>query len=284
VSKDAHTVGRQAADDVTHGTEDAGAAETSSAGGALRRALVATGPATKLAAAAGVAAVAAGGALAAGDERLAETDEPGDLGDRAAETLLGTVPALEALEDLLPDPPQAESDTADSTAGDTDRPHFEVVEPPVATTPGGREAAGTAPMRRRAVGAVAVASDDDGPARRPIEDRGSPRRPARTQDPAEEPSTEREAGPTSGVLGAPEASGGPEKPAPGDPAADVGSGIESPADTRAPSAPEPEAGATPDPRAPGATPDTPDPNPAAPSAPEPPESPGAASESGAGAP
>jgi hypothetical protein len=239
----------------------------------------------KLAAAAGVAAIAAGGAVAAGSELLGEAEDPttGPPRDQATELLFTAVPALEALEDLLPDPPGAESDTADSTAGDTGRLRIEVVESPlVAAAVGGA----TAPMRPRGVGAVAVESDGSSPARGRTEGRSSQRRPERVEDPSEESSRERPGGPRSGVLGAPETSGGPEKPTPGDPEPEVASGVESPDPTGTPDAntPEPETSATPDTGVPGATAESPGPEATDPSAAQPPESSSTAPEPAAESP
>lgn len=277
MSKDAHTVDGEAG---TDRTEEIEAQEEGFSGGTSRSAVArsASGPATKLAAAAGIAAIAAGGAVAAGSELLGEAEDPttGPPRDQATELLFTAVPALEALEDLLPDPPGAESDTADSTAGDTGRLRIEVVESPlVAAAVGGA----TAPMRPRGVGAVAVESDGSSPARGRTEGRSSQRRPERVEDPSEESSRERPGGPRSGVLGAPETSGGPEKPTPGDPEPEVASGVESPDPTGTPDANtpdanprEPEASATPDTQAPGATPETPGPEVTDPSAAKPPAS------------
>jgi len=202
------------------------------------------------------------------------------------------VPALEALEDLLPDPPGAESDTADSTAGDSGRLRFEVVESPlVAAAAGGA----IAPMRPRGVGAVAVAvaveSDGSSPARGRTEGRSSQRRPERVEDPSEESSRERPGGPRPGVLGAPETSGGPEKPTPGDAEPDVANGMENPDPTATPdantpdaNAPEPKTSATPDTGVPGARPESPGPEATDPSAAQPPESSSTAPEPGAESP
>ena len=277
MSKDVHTVDGEAG---TDRTEEIEAQEEGFSGGTSRSAVAksASGPATRLAAAAGVAAIVAGGAVAAGGELLGEAEDPTTEppSDQAAELLFTAVPALEALEDLLPDPPGAESDTADSTAGDSGRLRFEVVESPlVAAAAGGA----IAPMRPRGVGAVAVASDGSSPPRGRTEGRSSQRRPERVEDPSEESSRERPGGPRSGVLGAPETSGGPEKPTPGDPEPEVASGVESPDPTGTPDAntpdanpPEPEASATPDTQAPGATPETPGPEVTDPSAAKPPAS------------
>jgi len=287
VSKDAHTVDGEAG---TDRTEEIEALEEDSRGEASRGVVgkAATGPATKLAAAAGVAAMVAGGAVVAGNELLGEAEDPapGQPRDQAAELLIAAVPPLEALEDLLPDLPPAESDTADSTAGDTGGLRFEVVESPlVAAAVGG----GTAPLRPRGVGAVAVESDGSSSARGRTEGRSPRRRPKRVEDSPEDSSRERPrgSGPRSGVLGAPETSGGPETPTPGDPAPDVASGgDESPDPTGAPeaNAPEPETSATPDSQAPGATPETSGPEATDPPAGEAPESSGTAPESGATTP
>ena len=291
MSKDAHTVDGEAGTDRSEAIE---APEEGSSGASARSEVAksASGPAKKLAAAAGVAAMAAGGAVAAGDELLGEAEDPtaGPPRDQAAELLFTAVPALEALEDLLPDPPGAESDTADSTAGDTGRLRFEVVESPlVAAAAGGA----TALVRPRGVGAVAVAVESDGssPPRGRTDGRSSQRRPERVEDPSEESSRERPGGPRSGVLGAPETSGGPEKPTPGDPERDVASGMENPDPTGTPdastpdaNAPEPETSATPDTRVPGATPESPGPEATDPSAAQPPESSSTAPEPGAESP
>jgi hypothetical protein len=253
VSKDAHTVDGEAG---TDRTEEIEAQEEGFSGGTSRSAVAksASGPATRLAAAAGVAAIAAGGAVAAGSELLGEAEDP---------------------------------TTADSTAGDTGRLRFEVVESPlVAAAAGGA----TALVRPRGVGAVAVAVESDGssPPRGRTDGRSSQRRPERVEDPSEESSRERPGGPRSGVLGAPETSGGPEKPTPGDPERDVASGMENPDPTGTPdastpdaNAPEPETSATPDTRVPGATPESPGPEATDPSAAQPPESSSTAPEPGA---
>ena len=291
MSKDAHTVDGEAG---TDRTEEIEAQEEGFSGGTSRSAVAksASGPATRLAAAAGVAAIAAGGAVAAGSELLGEAEDPttGPPSDQAAELLFTAVPALEALEDLLPDPPGAESDTADSTAGDTGRLRFEVVESPlVAAAAGGA----TALVRPRGVGAVAVAVESDGssPPRGRTDGRSSQRRPERVEDPSEESSRERPGGPRSGVLGAPETSGGPEKPTPGDAEPDVANGMENPDPTATPdastpdaNAPEPETSATPDTQVPGATPESPGPEATDPSAAQPPESSSTAPEPGAESP
>ena len=288
MSKDAHTVDGEAA---PHRTEEVETPEEGSSGGATPDAVArsASGPATKLAAAAGIAAIAAGGAVAAGSELLGEAEDPTTEppSDQAAELLFTAVPALEALEDLLPDPPETDSDTADSTAGDTSRLRFEVVESPLVAAAAG----GIAPMRPRGVGAVAVAVESDGssPARGRTEGRSSQRRPERVEDPSEESSRKRPGPPRSGVLDAPETSGGPEKPTPGNPEPDVAGGMESPdptgtPDANTPGANAPETSATPDTGVPGATPESPGPEATDPSAAQPPESSSTAPEPGAESP
>jgi len=284
VSKDAHTVDGESETDRTDEVE---APEEGSVGGATRNVVAksASGPATKLAAAAGIAAMAAGGAVAAGSELLGEAEDPtaGQPGDQAGELLITAVPALEALEDLLPDSPETDSDTADSTAGDTGRVRVEVVESPVVSAAVGGDAAA---MRPRGVGAVAVDSDGKRPARRRTEGRSSQRRPEPVKDPSEEVSGERPGGPKSGVLGAPETSGGPEKPTPGDPEPDVASGVESPDPTTTPGAnpPAPETTATPSTPPPAATPESPGAGVTDPAVAEPRESPSTAPESAAESP
>lgn len=177
----------------------------------------------QVAAATGVAAVAVGAAVVAGEELL------GDAGPQAAAELLGppaetlgaNVPSLQPLEDLLPDAPEparkphrsstsADSDSADSTAGDREEASFQQYGTRVVAAAGSglgaAQAATTAPSTPPTAG----------PTSGPRPNRSSPPEP--TRSPARDASPEAD---RSEVLGTPEVSG-PDEPAAADPQAKVG--------------------------------------------------------------
>ena len=199
----------------------------------------ATGAVTRLAAVAGLAAVAAV-AVVAGDDLLGDADgrTADDVADQAAETLTRAVPALEALDDLLPKTSRPTPDTADSTAGESGRLHYDDAEPSVAAVTGD----GPAETRGRTSRTGANAADGGGRTKPRTDGRSASPRPKRSErvaSPSEEDSPERPAAPRSGVLGAPETSG--TEKAPGAPAPDVQTGVEVPDASTPPSTSQPTA-------------------------------------------